>query len=463
MGAAYFRISEDREGQAYGIDRQRDEVRALAARLGITIVEEYVENDTGASTRSKKQRPEYARMLSDLDAGRFTTILAYSMSRLTRRPREGEPLIERAEAGRLTIRTVASGDPDLQRADGRATFRTLMAWDAAEAERIAERVAAAARQRATRGGYGGGARRFGYTADASALVPEEAEALEFAYRLVAAGGTLEAVVRDWRDRGLAGAQGGRITGVQVRDTLLRAMNAGLSVYRGEIVGRTKGIPTVIDEDTYMVVRETLLDPARRTTVGQPTKTLLAGVLRCTTCGQRLYGSTRTSGGSSDRVPIYACRARCVSRRRERLDEAVSGLVLAYLQVNAGRLSKPVPGRPTAALDEVEALRARLERLARLAADGTLHPDDFAMAAGALRTSLADAERRVVADAHMTATVALVDAGDVLARWQVLEVDERRAVIRELIDHIAVGRGQGGRFSMDSVQVVWRDSPGQDAG
>ena len=110
-------------------------------------------------------------MLADLDAGRFGTIVAYSMSRLTRRPREAEGLLERAERGGLLIRTARSGDPDLTTADGRAMFRTLVAFDVAEAERIAERVAGAAEQRAKRGSFGGGQRRFGYTEDASALVP----------------------------------------------------------------------------------------------------------------------------------------------------------------------------------------------------------------------------------------------------------------------------------------------------
>ena len=85
--AIYLRISQDREMDGLAIDRQREDCEALAARLRLDVVETYVDNDIGALTRSRKsRRPEYLRMLEDARAGRFDVILAYTNSRLTRRP-----------------------------------------------------------------------------------------------------------------------------------------------------------------------------------------------------------------------------------------------------------------------------------------------------------------------------------------------------------------------------------------
>jgi hypothetical protein len=107
-----------------------------------------------------------------------------------------------------------------------------------------------------------------------------------------AGGTLEAVVREWRARGLTGPAGAAFTGVTVRDTLLRPMNAGLATYHGQIVGRTDTIPAVVDEETWRTARAILTDPARRTSAGRPPESLLAGLLRCAVCGARMTARYR---------------------------------------------------------------------------------------------------------------------------------------------------------------------------
>jgi DNA invertase Pin-like site-specific DNA recombinase len=59
--AIYTRISRDKEGTELGVQRQEQDCRALAERDGLQVVRVYTENDIGASTLSKKRRPEYRR------------------------------------------------------------------------------------------------------------------------------------------------------------------------------------------------------------------------------------------------------------------------------------------------------------------------------------------------------------------------------------------------------------------
>jgi site-specific DNA recombinase len=69
--AIYCRISLDWEGQGKGVQRQLEDCLAIAKRLGWTVVDHYIDNDTGASRYSKKKiREDYNRLLADIEAGR---------------------------------------------------------------------------------------------------------------------------------------------------------------------------------------------------------------------------------------------------------------------------------------------------------------------------------------------------------------------------------------------------------
>jgi len=70
------------------------------------------DNDISASTRSKKPRPGFDRLLSLIEAGQIKDVYAYSASRLTRRPAEFETLIQLAEQKGVTFHVV-TGHIDL--------------------------------------------------------------------------------------------------------------------------------------------------------------------------------------------------------------------------------------------------------------------------------------------------------------------------------------------------------------
>jgi DNA invertase Pin-like site-specific DNA recombinase len=155
----YSRISSDPHDLALGVERQeQDCLRLINERGWVQAAEPYRENDTSASTRSKAQRPVYEAMLADLRAGRADVLVAYSTSRLTRRPLGYERLIALVSETGLQIFTVVSGDVELATADGRAIARVLSAMDAVEAERMGERISRAALQRAEKGEWHGGAK-----------------------------------------------------------------------------------------------------------------------------------------------------------------------------------------------------------------------------------------------------------------------------------------------------------------
>ena len=64
----------------------------LADRRGWKVVERYVDADISAY--SGKPRPEYLRMLDDIEAGAVEAVVVYHADRLHRHPRELEDFID---------------------------------------------------------------------------------------------------------------------------------------------------------------------------------------------------------------------------------------------------------------------------------------------------------------------------------------------------------------------------------
>ncbi|MEE3127067.1 MAG: recombinase family protein, partial [Actinomycetota bacterium] len=201
--AVYCRISRDAEQEGLGVKRQEDDCRALVEARGWTLVEPpFVDNDISASSLSRKPRPAYDALLAAVRAGQVDAVVAYSNSRLTRRPAEWVELITLANQGALTIATVASGSHDLTTADGRAVALTVAAWDAAEAERTGERLRRKFLEKAQAGSVNQGLRAFGWADDKVSLHPDEAPLLRQAVEDVIDGVATREVARRWNAAGV---------------------------------------------------------------------------------------------------------------------------------------------------------------------------------------------------------------------------------------------------------------------
>ncbi|WP_010358436.1 recombinase family protein, partial [Streptomyces acidiscabies] len=137
----YCRISQDRTGAGLGIDRQREDCEALAARMGWEVVEVYVDNDVSAF--SGKLRKGYRQMLADLNDGKATIVIVWHTDRLHRSPTELEEYIDLSDRRGIATHTVQAGSIDLTTPSGRMTARILGAVARQESEHKGERVARA--------------------------------------------------------------------------------------------------------------------------------------------------------------------------------------------------------------------------------------------------------------------------------------------------------------------------------
>ena len=195
--AAYTRISRDAEGEALGVARQRHELEALAARLGVTVDRWFEDNDRGAG--EGKHRPAFEELLAEAEAGRLDLVLAWSPDRMYRTLRD---LVRVLDAFReVEVATVVTGGLDLGSADGRMVATMLGSVATRELERSTERLLAKHAELAREGRRAGGATPFGWRS------AEEAEVVRRIVRGLLAGRSVASLRRELNSTGVAARAG----------------------------------------------------------------------------------------------------------------------------------------------------------------------------------------------------------------------------------------------------------------
>ncbi|KQP81637.1 recombinase family protein [Aeromicrobium sp. Leaf291] len=466
--AVYVRISKDRSAEGLGVARQEAECRELATRLGLEVGPVYVDNDLSASTG--KPRPSYRAMLEAMSAGQLDAVLAWHPDRLYRRPDDLEELIGVADGAGVTFATVKAGELDLATASGRMVARFLGAAARYETERQAERQSSKARELAQAGrNSGGGYRPFGWADDRLALDPVEADALRHLIDMALAGQAVNAMCSWLTASGIKTTAGGtRWSSVAVKRMLTSPRLAGLSVYKGEVVGRGEWEP-LIDETTHRRVVEALTyrGPARANRAR--VALLSSAMLRCGICGYGLLTFRRNE--SRDKQRAYGCREATiagrpgyglacgrVSIRAEALEEDIANRVLARILRNRRAIATSAEGvrRPDSAAGELGELEARLRDLGVDYADGLLGRVEFRAARDRL-TELIEAARSRLEAAEAQDGLPVGSAEEVAAWWDAASLSQRQVIVRGQILRILIGAHSGGRAHYDAgrVTIEWR--------
>jgi DNA invertase Pin-like site-specific DNA recombinase len=443
--AIYVRISEDREGLEKGVDRQREDCLALADRLGFEVVGIYPDDDISASTKSTRPRPQYDAMLRQARAGAFSAILAYSNSRLTRRPREVEDLIELHDQCGVRLHTVVSGDDDLSTADGRMIARIKGNVDAAEAERIGERVKRAKAQAVAEGRFRGGRRPFGYEEGGMVLRESEAQMIRDATAAILAGRGLGALATELRERGVMSTAGKPIQRETLRALLMRPRNAGL-VSKGrsdrdsmQVVGPAAW-PAIVDEDTWRAAWNLLADPSRKTNGGvNEARWLGSFIYRCgyPGCGapMRVSGIGQTpSRVTQERRYVYRCHAASHLMINQRQTDAYIRNVVAERVRDPRVLAALTPDAPDLSADR----ERRMVLAARLAQTEADYDNDLIDArryrtkADKIAADLAEVDARLALGVQRSVSSPILAAPDPGKAFLDAPIDVQRAVLAAVL-------------------------------
>jgi site-specific DNA recombinase len=416
----YVRISQDREGQALGVGRQEQDCRQLAGRRGWEIARVYSDNDRSATSGT---RPAWKRLLADLEAGSIDRVVAYSSSRMYRRLKDLLPLLELVKARPIEIATVASGNINLDTADGRMIANILASVDQAEAERTGERVKRQQRTRREAGlPHSGG----------KPLYPN----LRTAADMILAGHSPAAA-----SRAISNGHG-RILTTHLRRSLLsrRALFEG-----------------VVTADEQATLGALLAQKSTRRPGAL--KFVLSGLATCGRCGGLMVGNRI----SYVCTPGTGCGN--TSIRAARLEELVIDALPARMTVK--------PAQTAETRDHVAKLRvleARRDALGEAFASGDLTSGQVRAATETLDPQIDDLRDRVAAAmgddfkvlASVSPKILLADAG-YRERWESrtltpAEIEEARSYVRRAFASITVNPATGKRWDPSRVEIQGRPGP-----
>ena len=193
--AAYIRVStEEQATHGHGIDSQRRSVQSFAASQGYDLVEEFIDPAVSGATKPS-ERPGFGRLLELGRAQAFSVLVVYKFDRLARNISFSIEAVGQLDQLGIAIRSVT--EPlDTGTPMGRTIFAIFAGMAEQERQTITERTHGGRREKATKGGFAGGAAPLGYQIDRSGgieIVEAEATTIQRIFVLRAGGLILQAI------------------------------------------------------------------------------------------------------------------------------------------------------------------------------------------------------------------------------------------------------------------------------
>ncbi|WP_085215115.1 recombinase family protein [Streptomyces sp. Amel2xC10] len=470
-GATYERISKADDGDEDGVLRQGEDTQGLAKQRGIPIEgRRFRDNDRSAT--HGKHRPDYERLMAAVQRGEVDVIIVYMLGRLWRNRRERAEGMEILRTHGVSVLCVKGPELDLTTAAGRLLAGLLGEVDTFEVEQMSEREQREMRQRVERGQVPTGPRCYGYTATGTEVIDREAAEVRKMYEALAAGASLSGIAAELNARGVLNRNGQAWSHNTVRSLLLNERYASLREYHGAIYSGKW--PAIVSEDQWRQAVAILTDASRKTSPGPARKWLGSGLYLCgvcddgeTTVTSAQRGSKKIKGRQYEGARTYKCRGpvKHLMRIAEPIDLLVAGtepgkplgLVLRLLMREDAAQLLLDGERPD--MEELNAkaarLRARLKNMTdAFAEDDEADALEFRRAVRRVKERLSEIEQQMTSPARAAALGDLVRSDDVVAAWDALTLDRRRAVI-DMLMTVTILQGRPGRapFNPESVRIV----------
>ena len=439
--AAYVRASVDFTGERWAVGTQKDVIVRRAEERGWLIVDVYEDSGVSAS-KARGPKTDWARMLSDADAGKIDMVVAVDVDRLLRSTKDLNTLID------LGLRVVTvDGEIDLSTADGEFRATMLAALARFEARRKAERQIRSNERRRAEGIPTSAWKAFGWTRKGE-LIEEEADAVRRAFDAFLGEPSLSIrrIREDLNSAGHLTARGSEFSVDAVRYLLANPLYAGFIKHyaSGELYPvQGEAFPPIVGDQTWRAAVAKLEDNVRRSArQGNQPKYLLSTIGLCGKCG-----ATLVSGTNSRKQPTYRCGEQFhLTRQREPVDAMVTEAVLTRLSsVDVHDLVMPQeddgPDREEL-LTERNALVERVKELSPLLRDIhqpvleiTAAINDVKARIDEIDTELLDRSVSVAAKllAGVEEAVGTAERREVVeSKWKALDMDRRRMLVDELV-------------------------------
>ncbi len=474
----WIRVST--EDQARGESPKNHEARArmYAELKGWTVVEMY--DLSGVSGKQVSDHPEAKRMFSDVAAGKIKALIFSKLARLARNTRELLDFSDYFEKHNANLVSLEES-LDTSTPAGRLLYTVIGALAQWEREEISARVAASIPIRARAGKPTGGPGPFGYMWNEERKLvpnPDEAPAVKRAFELYLEIGKLLTTCERLNKEGYR-TRRGTFRPVTLKRFLTDTAYKGL---RRVNYSKSKGfkkswvlkpqedwvfveVESLVDEATWEKVNALLAKNARHSQKAVPKegKHLFSGLLVCS-CGSKLY----VMPYPGMKVPRYVCRECRFKLNEDVLEDhfqkALKTMILrpeeltAVKDYEADREEKEE--RLGLLKREIKTVDGKIDTLLDLVGDQTIDRATFTerfMPLKERKEQILDEIPRLQAEidfakANSTAKDYLLErATNFASMWPVLNDDEKRRLVQDLVDQIEIGD--------DSLHFVLSYNPG----
>ena len=404
----YTRVSTSEQVDGYSLDAQRDKLLKYAAFQEMIVAGEY--SDEGKSGKSVEGRPEFQRMIRDIEDGKdhVSYVLVFKLSRFGRNAADVLTSLQKMQDFGVNLICVEDGI-DSSKDSGKLMISVLSAVAEIERENILVQTMEGRRQKAREGKWNGGFAPYGYALVNGELViaEDEAEVIRLIYdKYIHTTMGVNALAAWMNQQGYEKKKRQNNTLDNFSASFIKGVLDN-PIYCGKLAYGRRGnekIPGkrnayhIIKKDDYMIydgihepivsvetwneaqTKRQLNSHKREKTHSLEHEHILSGILRCPICGAGMYGNVnrkrRPDGSRYKDYFYYACKHRrqvdghvCTYKKQwgeEKINEAVAEAIkkmVANKDFEAAIRERIDSRINTAELDqEVENLRKQLRQV-----------------------------------------------------------------------------------------------------
>ncbi len=313
-GVIYTRVSTEMQVDGFSLDGQKTVVQRYCDREGIAVVSIY--EDAGKSGKSIEGRPDFKRMLSDIENGLdIDYVLVYKLSRFGRNAADILSSLAKIQSYNVDLLCVDDGI-DSSKTSGKLLISVLSAVAEIERENILEQTMNGRKEKAKQGKWNGGQAPYGYKIVDGKLevVEDEKEIVKLIFdKFANTDMGYSSVARYLNNQGIVkrvnkNSKYSTWGSATIKHILDNPTYCGKIAYGRRTHKRVKGTneTKVTYSDDYILVsgeHEAIIDfdmwervraKRERTGIRQAPKAgrtrahLLSGILKCPKCGMPMY-------------------------------------------------------------------------------------------------------------------------------------------------------------------------------
>lgn len=475
----YIRVSTDMQKErGESLDTQLKRLNAyVASKEDWSVAETY--KDAGISAKNMN-RPEFSRMMQDIDQGRIDVILCTKLDRLFRNTRDFLNASEELEKKGITF-VCLEGNIDTSTPAGRVFSTMRAAFAQFERETTAERVRDVMRSRAEQGKWNGGIAPYGYSSKDKQLIINEKEAkvIRDIYNAYRASRSVRNTVHRLNSDGKRTRDNELWTLTSIRRILTNPCYYGALTYskrshnfNGELKRNKTHIlsqgkhPAIITRELFDEV-QAIMNQMTKAAPRPNAKYMLTGITYCGICGSRMHGMI--TGRDRKKHIYYRCsghmqKGNCqCSGNAIRVDNIEPSIInsLRSLNINKSRLKELLTESTSSSGKSQEERRGRLKplenkiarveekrsRIFELYEEGSISKNDFMARKSAIDVEEASIKAQIehfenqpdsdISSYDLDYTVNLFK--DMKEVYDELDINDKKDTIRHLIPEIRVNK------------------------